>query len=242
MELSAERKLPDFDFVRGIADGVSTQSRFANRIWLALMILTFVVLVHAAHPSEQDKTSLPFQLGTLDTTVFHAVSCPMLAVLLIAFLAAHAQQVRAADLAQRVIDEVEKEKETWPHPRDIYDVMRHPTLIRVAPLPQLARGKYQFYPESYDCPLLRRILTTSYYVVLKLLGIIVYFFLPIIALCFAFYRFAIEPTTSLSWLKWVVGVFVTVAFIASIQAICIELRYVFHVVKVIGRKPRKQVS
>jgi len=233
---------PDLNYIKEIAEGVSTQSRFSNRLWIALMLFAFVVLLHTAQPQEQNIINLPFQLGSVDTTIFYIVSCPMIAVLLIAFLAAHAQQVRAADLAQRMIDELQKDKNYWPHPRDLYDIMRHPTLIRVAPLPQLARGKYQFYPQSADCPESIKILTILYYVFLKVLGVIVYFILPIVALIFSFLPYVFESNESLNWLKWVVGAFVLAAMIASIQTIFIELRYIIHIVKVIGRKTQSQNS
>ena len=191
MEQNAEKKLSDLTLIKEIAGGVSTQVRFSNRIWLALILLTFVVLLHATHPSPKDKTNLPFQLGTVDTTIFRVVSCPLLAILLISFLAAHAQEARAAHLAQRMIEKLKKGNDTWPYPRDMYDFMRHPSLVRVAPLPQLARGKYQFYPENENCPRLLNILTQFYYLVLKILAIIVYFILPCVALGFAFYRFSV---------------------------------------------------
>lgn len=242
MVKDAEKQSHNLAYIKEIAEGVSTQSRFSNRLWVALMIFAFVVLLHTAQPPEQNKINLPFQLGSVDTTVFYVVSCPMLAVLLIAFLAAHAQQVRAADLAQRMIDKLENNKNYLPHPRDIYDFMRYPTLIRVAPLPQLARGKYQFYPKNADCPLLLKILTTFYYVFLKTLGVIVYFILPCVALIFAFFRFIHEPTEALNWSKWIVGAFVLAALIASIQIIFIEFRYILHIVKVIGLNTQNESS
>jgi hypothetical protein len=68
-------------------------------------------------------------------------------------------------------------------------MLREPSVNRVAALSQLLRGRYQFYGDNLRCPTWLRIISTSYYVVLKSVSLIVYFGLPAAAL-WQTYRFA----------------------------------------------------
>ena len=108
----------------------------------------------------------------------------MLVALTIAFAAAHAQQVRAQRLAQRAIDSLAANSQhvMGIHPRDFFDMLREPSVNRVAALSQLMRGRYLFYGDNRDCPLWLRGLSTTYYCVLKFVSLFVYFGLPAAAL------------------------------------------------------------
>jgi hypothetical protein len=90
------------------------------------------------------------------------------------------------------------------HPRDLFDALQTPNLSRVASLPQLARGEYQFYPQPSKIPPLPTVLTTALYVCLKALAIIVYFILPGAALGVTIQRFLEwRPLSVEEWLiRW----------------------------------------
>jgi hypothetical protein len=94
------------------------------------------------------------------------------------------------------------------HPRDLYDVLRTPSVNRVAPIAQLFRNlddSYSF-PPSTGIP--RRLGAAIYYVLLKLASWLVFFGFPIIALWNSFSK--IGPTGPLFWLLVWLGVIATV--------------------------------
>ncbi len=98
-------KLQSPPLLKELAEAVSIQSKVANRFWLALMILTLMVMLpQHVDDANSSQAVLPFGIGTIDPTWFYFVAFIMLAVLLIAFCGAHAQQIRVAKLAQDAID------------------------------------------------------------------------------------------------------------------------------------------
>ncbi len=171
------------DLVKDLAGAVSTQAHVANRAWLALItVALFAVLPHV--PDRHGNISLPFNLGDVDQVWFHAIAFSLLIVLTIFFAAAHAQQVRAQKLAQSVVDSIAADHKSADvvHPRELFDMLRTPSLNRVAPLAQLLRGKYQFYSTARSCPRWLTLLSVIYYGLLKVVSLIVFFGLPIWAL------------------------------------------------------------
>jgi hypothetical protein len=101
-------------------------------------------------------------------------------VLAIAFASAHAQQMRAQGLTQAALSSISTSHSANDliHPREFYDMVRMPSLNRIAPLAQLVRGKYQYYKTSRKCPAWLRRVTVIYYAMLKLASLAVYFSLP----------------------------------------------------------------
>jgi len=165
--------------VRELADGVSTQAHVANSAWIALMTVALLAVLPRA-PADHGDVSLPFSLGQVDQNWFQTVVFCILLVLSIAFASAHAQQVRALKLAHSTIDSLGKGLPTngQIYLREGFDMWSKPSLIRVAPLAQSLKGKYQFFPESQNCPTWLRLASVVYYVLLKLASLIVYFGLP----------------------------------------------------------------
>jgi len=230
MGIDSDKQNNDLAFIKEIAHGVSTQARFANRLWLSLMLYAFVVLPQMLSPADEIK--LPFGIGQIDATVVYCISCPIMAVLLVAFLSAHIQQAKATFFAQRMIDKLSEEKPgntRISDLRNIYDIMRHPTFIRVSPLPLLAKEKDHFNRENANCPLWLDRLTLTYYLALKSLGLFVYLLLPFLLLIVLFVFYLCLETTT--YLQLLVGLFVVPALITSVHALYFEVKATKHIVE-----------
>jgi hypothetical protein len=156
------------------------------------MTVSFIVLfprIESGNP--QSVATLPFNLGQVPTATFFPLAFLILAILVIALASSHAQQVRASRLAQRIIDGLPKyltsEKITL-HSRYLFDILRVPSLTRVAPLAQIIRGDSRLPEEEQQASVLRRGLSTLLYVVLKLVTLVVFFVLPGAALVYCYGR------------------------------------------------------
>jgi hypothetical protein len=165
-----------------LAEAVSTQARVANRAWIALItVALFAVLPREG--SAGGNVSLPWSIGEVNQTWFHAVVFLILVVLTIYFAAAHAQQIRAQRLAQSVVDSLaDHARADIVHPRELFDMLRTPSLNRIAPLAQLLRGKYQFYAAAAECPAWLRALSVVYFALVKLVSFVVFLCTPAWAL------------------------------------------------------------
>jgi hypothetical protein len=211
------------DLVKDLADGVSTQAEVANRTWLALVSVAIVALI-----PHSTGLPLPFSLGEVPQAWFHGVVFSFLVVLAIAFASAHSQQVRAQKLAQLVIGSL---KPTLGpvcaiHPRDYFDMQRKPSLIHIASLAQSLRGKYQFYTTATGLPIWRKKITVLLYGLWKLIGFVIYFVFPAIALWQAHRDF------SASGLLQVCNVFFTwVAILALGQVLLLDFLYAITIFK-----------
>jgi hypothetical protein len=151
-------------------------------------------------------------LGHVDPHFFYPVVFYLLVVLAVAFAAAHAQVIRAGVQVQRMIDLLHQGSpaEAGLDARERFDIGRIPSLNRVAPLAQLAidqlsaiRGRRWWV----------RILGILYYILLKLLSILVYYGLPVAAVTKAY--------ANTPWIDW--G---GVAFVAEVIALA-ALMHVF---------------
>ena len=166
----------------------------------------------------------------------------MLSVFIIAFCQAHAQSIRALKLAHRAIDKMMDRtlaNETI-YPRDFFDMLIIHSFSRVAPLPQLLRGKYQFFPESSECPRYLRRLITLYYVILQILSIIVYYCVPGIAFTIALMRYFdnIESESLFSWNKIFIILLAFITFVVLLQIIVYAIKHVINVAKIISKSPK----
>jgi hypothetical protein len=176
------------EIVKQLLKGASTQSTHANRLWLALAITAIVVIVPIGHtPADAGTRSLPLGLGTIPNNWFSFVASLVLNVITVAFCSAQAQTIRAQRLAHKAIDTLQSQwnSTTGIYLRDLYDASCMPSLSRVAPLAQIARGKYQFYPkpvQPVQCPTWLRKTTAILYLYLKVLAALVYYFLPAMAI------------------------------------------------------------
>ncbi len=224
------------DTVKDRAEAASTQSKFANWLWLALIFISVVVLIPRPAGQPGAPVELPFDLGEVEPGVFHFVTFFMLSVLLVAFCQAHAQTVRAHRLARRAMGPVNPNDEVVPgmHPHDLFDALVTPSLSRVAALPQMVRGDYQFHPESASCPRLRRVLTTILYAYLKAIAVIVYLFLPAAAMGSSLWRFVTGQKAIPGWLAWLGFAYAAGAFVCLGLILCTEVKYALTVIRKIG--------
>jgi hypothetical protein len=170
--------------VKELAAGVSVQTQVANRVWLALMTVALVAVLPRGTNKNPDL-SLPFGLGTVDSTLFYPVAFFILVVLAVAFAAAHAQVIRAGVQAHKMIDSIPKGSfaENGVDPRGVFDMGRIPSLNRVAPLAQLAIDQSSAITGQRWWV---RGLGVLYYMLLKLLSLIVYYALPGLAMARAY--------------------------------------------------------
>jgi hypothetical protein len=183
------------EIVKDFAEATSTQTRVSNRAWITLMVFSIFVLLPKMKNS---GVQLPFGLVVVPEGQFYIIALPFLCVLMIAFCAAYAQEVRASRIAQNYIDKCPKLDKL--HPRDLFDILRVPNVNRVAALPQLIRRQYFSIPKKTGL-LIRRI-AALFYVILKIMASTVYLGLPIYAQTQALNRFQEIPAGSLptSWL------------------------------------------
>lgn len=221
--------------VKELADAVSTQAKVSNRFWIVLMTAALVALLPRVQQSNQaEQVALPFQLGEVDPLSFHVVIFVILVTLTIAFASAHAQQVRAQKLAQRRLDLLAafQSEVSGLHPRELFDILRLPSVNRVAPIAQYLRGKYQFFDAVPSCPRWLRTLSTWYYLLLKVVSLGIYFGLPALALWHSYDRLPI--TGPLMWLLTGVG---AIAAVTLLQVIVADIFYVATVKRAIQASP-----
>jgi hypothetical protein len=227
--------------IKQLADAVSMQARVANRIWLATIAASLlVVLPRSTSPgSSATDIALPFQLGDVAPTAFYPVAFAMLSVLVVAFASAHAQQARANDLAQRALDRLATAAGASLPPisiRELFDMFRMPSANRVAPLAQLMRGPYQFHDQAADCPPWLRVASSVYYLTLKLVASGVYYGLPALGIWYAF-----ERTISIDLPGWSLGILATLGAIAALSLLTVlvaDIVYVWRIAVTI--LPRKE--
>lgn len=224
------------DLVKELATAVSTQAEVANRMWLALITVAILALMPHV-PTKSGTVNLPFNLGEASPLWFSWILFSILVGLAIAFAAAHAQQIRAHQLAQSVIARTPAALTIGIlHPRDYFDMLRKPSVTRVASLAQVLRGRYQFYSSNKGLPSWLRRITTFYYMLLKLVSMIIYFCLPICALVFAWNR--VSATGAPLW--WCKTTGLTVAALALGEVFVFDVIYAFAILKVLWRVPPKE--
>lgn len=219
----------DRDLLKELAAAVSMQAQIANRTWLALMTVAVLGLLPRGDTS-RGSISLPFGFGSIEAVWFYPVIFGLLLALIVAFSAAHAQQVRAQTLAQQQIEKLEKlekqlRQEGEIRPRDLFDIIRLPSVIRVAPLAQVLRGRYQFDVASVKCPNWLWWSSTAYYVILKTASLCVYFLLPSWALWAVFER--LRP----GMLWWIFAGAGIIAGFTIVEVFILDLLYAVRVLR-----------
>ena len=210
--------------VKEVASAASTQARIANRYWLAMVGFGLISL--APRPNGEvivgESLSLPW-IGKLDPGSYFLMAFIIFSLLAIAFASAHGQQIRADRLAHRILAKVACSNGgtiMGTHPKDLYDAMRRPSLIRVSPLPQLLQGRVQFFEDRFPLPRLRNRLTAGYYIGLKAISILIYIGLPIVGLGMMYCEFH-SRTSGYGW--FAVGIILGVsAAVSLIVVFCFE--------------------
>jgi hypothetical protein len=225
------------ELVRDLAAAVSTQAQVANRSWLALITVALFALIP---PTKMDGYFvLPFNIGKAEPIWFHGLVFSMLAVLAIVFSSAHTQQVRAQKLAHKVIDTLGDSLGgsvgCLIHPRDYFDIWRMPSLVRVAPLSQALKGKYQFFSTSEGIPAWLKHTSRASYGLLKVASLIIYFLLP----GFALWR-AYRATSVYGVLRWFTAIGAFFAALALLAAFLWDFIYAVEIRRRLEKQPAKK--
>lgn len=214
--------------VKELARAVSEQSQVANRYWLALIT---VAIASTLGRVDGSNLSLPFGLGELDSPWLYAAMLALLVVLVIAFASAYAQQVRAQRMAYRGLDALGEEMLAGMgiHPRDLFDALRSPSVMRIAPLAQLLRGLDTSFALPGDIPRWRRSACICYYLVLKTVAWLVYFGYPALALFLT-----VAKLQQAGWVGRIMLVPTAVGTLALLHVFLVDVRYVGQVKSIIG--------
>lgn len=225
--------------IKDLAEAASNQIKIGNRIWISLIVLSiFVILPRQFIPGTR-MYSLPLGLPDVEYIYFYFVSILLLSVFIIAFCQAHAQSLRALKLAHRVINKIRDNKlaNDTIYPRDFFDMLIIPSFSRVAPLALLMKGKYQFFPERDECPIFLCGLPTLYYIILAILSIIVYYWVPAIALAIALTRYFENPKSEglFFWSKILIILLTFITFLVLLQTIIFTIKHIIKVVKIINK-------
>lgn len=180
------------EVVKDLAEAFSGQSKLSNRLWIALIAVTFVIILpvplgNSPVPlgnSGESYRELPFGFGHVESNDFDLISLVILAVLTIAFCQAHAQAIRAYRLAQKIINRPELARtESMVSARQFFDLLTIPSLTRVAPLAQLLLKSAQNL-SRYRCLSFSALnwLASIYFLILKFVATLIIFGLPATAL------------------------------------------------------------
>jgi hypothetical protein len=221
------------NLVKELATATSTQTQVSNRSWLALITVSVLAVLPE---SQNPETPLPLGLGNVSTTWFHFVMFSLLVVLSIAFAAAHAQQVRAQRLSNFALDGLGEQplSELRVHPRDLFDILRVPSVNRLAPIAQLFQGMDAFYGSGKRPPRWRKTLSIFYYLALKVASWLVYFGFPVVALWFSF-----DHIPWRDWRYWALVVAGAIATLPILHVFLVDVVYVAQVSRVIGVEHRR---
>jgi hypothetical protein len=225
--------------VKLVAEAASVQAKVTNRLWLAVIAVTIVVFL----PTTPGATTvqLPFNLGAVPPGAFYPVVFAILSILAVALAAAHAQQVRADRIAHHVVTELSsgagKREPVSLHLRDLLDILRHPSLTRVAPLAQVITGHYHSQIKSDDSQgpgtNKRRAWTlAAFYLLLKLFTLVVLFVIPMAGVVVAYRRVTMALD---GWLLYVLALTGLVAFLSLLLAAIADSRSVRRVAATLCR-------
>ncbi|MGA7721509.1 MAG: hypothetical protein WCA84_10065 [Ignavibacteriaceae bacterium] len=166
--------------VKQLAESVTIQSKQANKLWL-IMISIAVIVMFPPIMKEGNLTNqikLPFKIGIVEIKYFYPAVFFLYSILVVAFSTTHTQAIRTQKLAHLALELIENERYYGIYSHDLFDMFRIPGINRTAPLAQFLRGKYQVINHADDCPCWRKRFTSIYYLILKIISSLVYWFLP----------------------------------------------------------------
>jgi hypothetical protein len=213
--------------IKFLADAVSSQAQIANKLWLSMTtVAMFAVLARKQAGTSEIK--LPFSLGSVEEKCFYPIAYALLIILMISFSSSYVQQVTAQTRAQRALDIIEKEPgaERLRPIRFWFDVWRKPNLNRVGSLP-LSIGVKRESRHWWNTVI--KIVRILYYLILKFIAALVYFFLPLASLWRTFLYLDLP-----SWLGDLCFAFGLIASIALAHALTAEISYIRSVVESLG--------
>ena len=207
-----------------LAEAFSIHVRVVNRYWLAIVVLTLFVTSPPA--AVGGKVQLPLGLGLVDESQFGFIMVMVVSAIVVAFCSAHAHLQRVQAFNLRILDSRRPGADAGrPNERDYYDALCEPSVTRVSPLAQIARGEHQSFAKKRRLSWRVKNGTALYYVYLKILTVPIYVGLPAIALWLSIRRYSGVPdpifgSTRVAW------PFVAGAAVALFQATWLELAWI----------------
>ena len=207
--------------VRELGSAASTQARIANRYWLTMVGFGLITL----DPRNRDPLVQLFPwIAKIPEDPYFLMAFGVFSVLATVFASAHVQQIRADNLAHRTMDGAKIRNCTilGTHPKDLYDAMRRPSIIRVSPLPQLLQGKEsQYLGDNFPISKHKEIFTRYFYIILKFISIMIYLVLPLAGLLWMYWKF-VRPATG--WYTLIVEFVGIVAVVSLLFVIFYEIK------------------
>jgi hypothetical protein len=225
------------DHLIKLAEGFSTQTQTASKFWLALAIVSAIVVIPVSNGT---SIKIPFDLGTVPQTDFYPFSALLISILIIGFGSAHIQSIRSRKLIQRVIDSLNNQVYLpgQVHVRDFLDSIVSPSISRTAPLAQYLRTKHQFFPESSNASRLKNLISTSAYCLLKIATILVIYLFPGFALLKSAWHGGLLSICKHTWgIPNLFFVFITiVATLILLELLISEIKYTVDSIRAIIKK------
>lgn len=206
--------------VKDHAAAFSAQSKLSNRLWITLIALIFVIVL-PAQPGDcaEPNRNLAFGIGCTNPNLFDPISFFMLAVITIAFCGAQAEAIRGYRRAQGDIDKMgERTSDLVAGQRQFFDSLAIPSLSRAGSLPVLILA---IFPRSFTL----NILTSIYYLSLKVVAVSVHIGIPIYALDFT-WRILRDNESVPCWLQWLGTAIGVVTLLALAQILLMELYHI----------------
>lgn len=221
------------DRIKVLAAAVSMQTQASNRAWLGLLsVAVLTLLPRVPNTGQPCEPVLPLGLGPVDRAWYHPTVFMILVVLTIAVSVAQAQLVRALKLSQLFLKSLAGQPPTvlGMHPRELFDMMRLPSLNRVAPLAQFVLGDHQFHATASSRSGFVKFLSEVAYSALRLVSMTVYYTLPTAALWRAFSGVQAERYV---WSLFLVGGVIAIS--ALVVVFFSDLQYSVEVMRIIWR-------
>jgi len=158
--------------------------------------------------------ALPFGFGDVDEFVFRQLSFFIFSALFISFSAARAQALITYTLAHTTIDKIEVYSKNGPTPRQFFDMLHTPALLRVGSL--AAQAIFASVPG------LKRI-AGIYYSVVKASASVVFYGIPFYTLLHAFALLLEVPNLTIAVLALAAG-FLAISSLALVRNIWAEAK------------------
>ncbi len=197
---------------------------------------------NSQNSEKQNKIKIPIIGVKIPRNIFYPFALGLISVIMIAYGSANCQWNRTRILIQKIIKFKKERKESYIipevlHIHDYFDSMLLPIINRVAPVAQILRGKYQFYPKSKECPCCLICLSLLVYFILKLITFCIVYIFPFIALVYSWINInpAILPNDLWRYLTIFFKIISIVAISVLILVIYLDLKYTKRALKVISK-------
>lgn len=223
-------------------DGFSTQNKSATRYWIALAVISALVILQR---SNCGTVTVQFLSASVALADFYPFAFALISLLLIAYGSTNAQLLRTKKLVMRSISPMKDKYLDLGHinVQDVFDAVTTPSIGRVAPLAQILQIRTQFRPESSRRSWPIAILAATYFVFLRVAGVLVIEGIPSYALWTAYQKGGISYGSSMPlsipiWLFWFIGL---IGVAAIVEIIVLDILYAVDSVRHILRSQKNKM-